>query len=56
MKLAERRKKRREEAEARQKTRSKRTDEQQLAKLDVGNFAAKRERARLLKRIEKRAN
>lgn len=35
------------EAEKRQENRNQRTGKQQLAKLDVGGFAAKKERARL---------
>jgi hypothetical protein len=38
---------RRKEAEARQEIRNSRTNVQQLAKLDAGGFAAKKERARL---------
>jgi len=49
---AERRKKKREEADARQQARAKRSDKDQLAKLDREGWAAKKERARLLARIE----
>lgn len=51
MTRAERKRKRREEAEKRMKQREKRSPEQQLAKLDSEGWRAKKERARLLKRI-----
>lgn len=49
----ERKKLRREEAEARQELRDKLTDAQQLAKLIANNFWACKERDRLIKRIAK---
>ncbi len=39
----------REQADERAVTRTKRTTKQQLARLDAGSYAAKRERARLEK-------
>lgn len=39
--------KRREEAKERQQTRNQRSNKQQLAKLDTGGYAAKRERGKL---------
>ena len=39
----------RAEAEQRQAARALRTNQEQIAKLDAGGFAAKRERARLAK-------
>jgi len=42
-------KKRRDGAEARQESRKQRTDKQQLAKLDAGDYTAKKERKRLEK-------
>lgn len=48
--------KKRREAEERQMARGKRTDEQQLAKLDAEGWEAGRERARLHKGIESRRN
>lgn len=44
-----RREKRQQEATARDRERSARTNEEQLARLDKGGFTAKRERARLWK-------
>ena len=52
MMRAERKKRGREEAEARMAQRAKRTDEQQLSKLDAESWAATKERARLQSRIE----
>jgi len=43
----------REEAEARQQIRKQRTDKQQLQKLNAEGWTAKKERARLNKRIKK---
>ena len=39
----------RKDADARQQIRKQRSNKQQLAKLDVGNYTAKKERARLEK-------
>ena len=41
--------KKREDAIVRQETRKQRSNKQQLARLDAGGYAAKKERARLLK-------
>jgi hypothetical protein len=46
-KADEAKKQRRIEAEQRQQKRDKRSDKQQLAKLDAGGYVAKKERARL---------
>ena len=43
----EHKKRRHKEAEIRLQTRKQRTDKQQLAKLDAGKYAAKKERIRL---------
>jgi rubrerythrin len=48
---AERKKKKREEANARTAQRAERTDEQQLGKLDAEGWTATKERARLQQRI-----
>jgi len=53
MKRKEKQEKTRKEVEERMKARGKRTDRQQLAKLDAGGFTAKKERSRLEKRIAK---
>lgn len=44
----EAKKQRRVEANQRQQERNKRSNQQQIAKLDTGGFAAKKERARLI--------
>lgn len=50
-KQAEHKKRLQTEAEERAKQRAKRSDAEQLAKLNAGNFTATKERARLNKRL-----
>lgn len=54
MKKSEVIKKKQKEAAQRKASRDKRTDEDQLKKLDAGQRAAGRERARLQQRIDRR--
>lgn len=48
----EKKRQKRQESDERMAARAKRTDEEQLAKLDAGNWKAHRERRKLQRRID----